>query len=151
MGPRSRLTRGARRRSGVSLHQEGDGGGGAGKERYCLVMSGLCHVNTIDLDRQQNQWRRGVSAHRWRRIVNIKYQSMYIYTTSLNPPSHAKFILTIYTLHTVCFYAVLMPSVTNCIVNNHDNEIKDIIGCVQNCCLCLFVCLFIDILPYVHS
>lgn len=59
MGPCSGLTWGARWRSGVSLHQEGDGGGGAGKERYCLVMSGLCHVNTIDLDRQQNQRRRG--------------------------------------------------------------------------------------------
>lgn len=64
VGPSSGLTRGAGRRSGVSLHQEGDGGGGAGKERYCLVMSGLCHVYTIDLDRQQNQRRRGVSAHR---------------------------------------------------------------------------------------
>lgn len=47
--------RGAPRGGLVSLHQEGDGGGGAGKQCYCLVMPGLCHVYTIDLDRQQNQ------------------------------------------------------------------------------------------------
>lgn len=34
----------------VPLHHEGDGGGGASKQSYCLVMSGLCHVYTIDLD-----------------------------------------------------------------------------------------------------
>ncbi len=38
----------------VPFDQEGDGGGGAGKQRYCLVMSGLCHVYTIDLERQPN-------------------------------------------------------------------------------------------------
>lgn len=44
---------GALRLGQAALHQEGDGGGGAGKQRYCLIMPGLCHVYTIDLDRQQ--------------------------------------------------------------------------------------------------
>ena len=43
-------TRGAPGGCLVPLHHEGDGGGGASKESYCLVMSGLCHVYTIDLD-----------------------------------------------------------------------------------------------------
>lgn len=36
------------------LHQQRDGGWGAGKQRYCLVMSGFCHVYTIDLKQQSH-------------------------------------------------------------------------------------------------
>ena len=56
-------TRGPPRGGLVPLHHEGDGGGGASKKSYCLVMSGLCHVYTIDLDRQQNQPIREETAH----------------------------------------------------------------------------------------
>lgn len=38
----------------LSLYQQHDGGGGCGKQRYCLIMPGFCHVYPIDLEQPAN-------------------------------------------------------------------------------------------------
>lgn len=48
--PRRRVSLAGLSRTGLSLYQQRDGGGGGSKQGYGLVMPGFCHVQPVDLE-----------------------------------------------------------------------------------------------------